>query len=597
MEIKTLQRMRLGGAADAWSLTAIAAAFVASSPLFLPTANVPLMFGLAFLGMAYLTERYAFAVTEKTMLESDLNYASSDPPIAPSEVHKRTDALLFGYTTDHGVPIYIPYEDLTRHCLILGQSGSGKTVLGSTLMRQQIGNGGGLIFVDGKMSSADLDSMYQMCAEAGRSHDLLVINPGDPTMSNTYNPILYGDADEIGSRILSLIPDSSASPGADYFRQGALQAITTLVRGIKVTGKAYNFLDLSILMSNPKALMALQKLILLKAKNVSESDKDTKDSIDDILLFLNRFTTKTQKGVQFDVNKMKEVLGGIAGRLHSFGTGTFGNVLNSYNPDVNLYENILQNKIIYIMLPTMAKSEAATNMAKILMGDYRTAVSWIQRLPEHERPNPPTLVFLDEAGSYFNQSFSRLLEQARSARQMVIPAAQIKANFDVISEEMGEMVIGNTYTKVFFQLGTSEVAEVAATLVGMTRKVTMSVSDSDSESDSAQKIQVTPDRANATGQGLTIGMREEETYRIQPDGFISLKRGQCVVTYAGASKIYDIRVPMFTVDDELKKAIGPTKINRMYKPRIEGLCFQNKILEFVDQISEKQDEEGAEDKQ
>lgn len=593
MQIKTLQRIRLGGAADAWSLTAIGAAFVASSPLFIATLNEAVMLTLAFMGTCYITDRFAFAISEKTMLESDLDFVSSDPPVDPAHIHRRTDSLLFGYTTDHGKPLYIPYEDLTRHCLIIGQSGSGKTVLGATLMRQQIANGGGVIFVDGKMSSADLDSMYQMCSEAGRAHDLLVINPGDPSMSNTYNPILYGDADEIGSRILSLIPDASASPGADHFRQGALQAITTLVRGIKVTGKAYNFLDLSIMMSNPKALMALQKLVLLKARSVDKDDRDTQDSIDDILLFLNRFTTKTQKGVQFDVNKMKESLGGIAGRLHSFGTGTFGNVLNSYNPDVNLYENILANKIIYIMLPTMAKSEAATNMAKILMGDYRTAVSWIQRLPEHQRPNPPTLVFLDEAGSYFNQSFTRLMEQARSARQMVIPAAQVKANFDVISEEMGEMVMGNTYTKVFFQLGTNEVAEVAATLVGMTKKVTMTVSDSDSESDSAQKIQVTPEQANSTGQGLSIGMREEEVYRIKPDSFISLKRGQCVITYAGASKIFDIRVPMFTVDEEMKKAIGPTKINRQYKPRVEGLCFQNKIPEFVEQITERDEEEEA----
>lgn len=104
-------------------------------------------------------------------------------------------------------------------------------------------------------------SSIQLCAWAGRRADLLVINAGDPNLSNTYNPILYGDADEVSSRILSLIPSSESSPGTDYYRQAANQGITTLVGAIQRAGLAYNFMDLSILLQNQRALGMLENMV------------------------------------------------------------------------------------------------------------------------------------------------------------------------------------------------------------------------------------------------------------------------------------------------------------------------------------------------
>jgi hypothetical protein len=49
-------------------------------------------------------------------------------------------------------------------------------------MFQQIANGGGLIFIDGKLNIEELETLHAYCAWAGRSHDLLVINPGEPEL-------------------------------------------------------------------------------------------------------------------------------------------------------------------------------------------------------------------------------------------------------------------------------------------------------------------------------------------------------------------------------------------------------------------------------
>lgn len=574
MKIETLQNLRLGGFSDASALAAIGAGAVLSSPFFGIPAYVPLSLGAV--GSYLLTERLSFALKFRNVLPNKHHFESSPVLIPEHHLKNRDDLMLIGYTYDDGRPLYIPYDDLMRHVLIIGQSGFGKTVLGSFMMRQQIEVGGGLLFIDGKMNRDDLQSMYEMCAACGREHDLVVINPGNPDLSNTYNPILYGDADEIASRILSLIPATETSPGADHFRQSALQAVTTLVRAIQSTGLAFNFLDLNILLTNSKAMGHLQNLMS------SEVDDTREEAIKEFRLFIDRFRSfnKQSGTAEIDVNKMKELLGGIAGRLHSFGTGTFGKVLNTYNPEVKLFDAIVDNKIIYIMLPTMGKAEAAQNFAKMVIGDYRTAVSWIQALPEHKRPEIPFLAFMDEAGSYFNNSFPRLFEQARSARQILMPAAQTFANFEAISLELAEMVTGNTLTKIFFKLGTHETATKAADMIGMVRKATKTVSDSDSVTDSAPNVQLAPDASLADSKGLSIGMREEEVYLVHPDVLKSLEKGQCFVSFGG-DRVYNIRVPMVTFSEEFRQQLGPVRINRQDLPRVRGLDLTNAIDRFL----------------
>ncbi|MCX8016646.1 MAG: type IV secretory system conjugative DNA transfer family protein, partial [Rhodocyclaceae bacterium] len=156
-------------------------------------------------------------------------YIQSDVELPSPETWRNWDGMLLGYTVDSGKPVIVDYENWMRHCFIIGQSGVGKTVLGEWLIFQQIVRGGGVIFVDGKMDEGNLNKIHQMACWAGRRDDLLVINPGKPELSNTYNPILYGDPDEVASRIISLIPSAENNPGADYYRQQATQALTTLI--------------------------------------------------------------------------------------------------------------------------------------------------------------------------------------------------------------------------------------------------------------------------------------------------------------------------------------------------------------------------------
>src|SRR5512137_942843 len=64
--------------------------------------------------------------------------------------------LHLGRNPDTGSPIRLPEEDLLRHVVILGATGSGKTVLGKAILEEAVRAGVPVIAVD---SQGDLASL------------------------------------------------------------------------------------------------------------------------------------------------------------------------------------------------------------------------------------------------------------------------------------------------------------------------------------------------------------------------------------------------------------------------------------------------------
>lgn len=520
---------------------------------------------------------YRVDTSAARMLSSDVNLTSS-PNLPSKETIQSWKGMCLGFRVDDGEPVIVDWDSWMRHCFIVGQSGVGKTVLGEWLMFQQIVHGGGMIFIDGKLDEANLKKIFEMATYAGRREDVLVINPGNPNQSNSYNPILYGDSDEVSSRILSLIPSAESNPGADHYRQSANQAISTVIAAIQsipansgissIKGAAYNFVDLSILLQNDKAILHLENMV-----------PPSSDGGRQFKLWLDQFKNSKDGDISIDLKKMRDLFGGVGGRMHQFGTGNFGAITSSYDPEVNLYDAIIRNKIIYVALPTMGKAEAASNFGKMIVGDYRTAVSWIQALPEHLRPNPPTLCFFDEAGSYVTQSWSRIFEQARSARQALVPAVQTLSNLDSVSPELTAMVIGNTNTKVMFRLGESDTIERMNALIGKESVAQRSVSFSASESSGGSPDSLGSD-SESKGTGIGLSYREAEVERVKPTTITKLGIGEAVVLYEN-SKLHHIKVPRVRFDSSVTQSLSSVEINHRKGRFVKGLDFYSKANQFL----------------
>lgn len=585
LDFSKILKLRPGGTKDNLALGGISAGAIMNAPfLFDDPMMVSLGVGVgvasAAAGGAWWSKRFVDQFAD-SVFKSDLDFDSDFTPKKPDGTEfAMTDGMTLGYCVSSGERLTIPWEDWMRHAGIMGASGVGKTVLGEWMMFQQILSGGGLLWVNGKLDPDGLRFLRNACAWAGREDDLLVINPGDPKESHTYNPVYFGDPDECADRIMSLLPSSESNPGADFYRQNAKQALTTLISAVQMTGKPYNFLDLTLLLMNGSQMTGLiGQLEKVAASTFGAKKERVLQASHELQIFLDQYMQVNKDGVKtLDMKRMKEVFGGIAGRLHTFGTGNFGDVTSSYDPDVNLFEAVRNNKIVYVMLPTMGKNEAAKNFGKIVVGDYRTAVSWIQDLPEEERPWPPFLSFFDEAGSYITPAFSTMFEQARSARMVLCPAVQTMANYEAVSAELREMVIGNNWTKVFFKIGTPESANFAADMIGKTKQVAYSISVSAGKGSQRAPTPTAETKGNNNSDSVGYGEREEEVHRITPDDLSCLGKGECIVAYNG--KAYQIKVPRLQFTEEFSNSLGPVRLNKFRRNRAKasaGLNLFDKI--------------------
>lgn len=469
------------------------------------------------------------------------------------------DGMSIGFVGDTAQELVIPPAEWTRHAMIVGQSGVGKTVLGQWLMLQQIKRGGGLLWIDGKLDPANLEDLHRACAWCGREGDLLVINPGNPALSNTYNPLLDGEPDEIAARCGSLIPEAGASAGADYYRQGAINAIATLVDAIQAAGYGFHFADLQTLLTSGKALEALARALDARASG-SGNVRARFGLFIDQYRRVDRVTRKHE----IDTDELKRAFGGLGARLAQFGSGGFGHVMSTYAPEVNLFDVVTHNKIVYVMLPTMGKGEAASALGKLVIGDFRTAIARVQALPESERPDPPFLGFFDEAGSYVTQAWSRMFEQARSARLVMVPAFQTRANLATLGDELVAQVAGNTLTKIFFKPGEPETAKWMADMIGQEMQEQRSQSSNETISarnaSLADRVRGAGGTLGGSGDGAGESRSTRFGYRVTPDDLVRLGRGEAVALYDGA-KVYKLHIPRVTFDSDFVERTGSFKLS------------------------------------
>lgn len=568
VSVRDWLKLRLGGARDALSVMAAIGGGTLANPIFWNLPN-PRLAGVAIsaAGFASLTNRVLDVFSDRRAHSSDV-VIRSNVEHELDDVFRVEDGVLLGYTVDRNKPVVVSWDDWMRHTFIVGQSGMGKTVLGEWIMFQQIARGGGLLWIDGKLDSENIQKLNVMAAWAGRRDQLEVINPGDPSMSNTYNPILDGDPDEVAARVLSLIPSTESNAGADFYRQKANQGMTTLVSAIQAARMAYSFGDIAILLQNEKALEHLNSLLEVQS-----------DGGKQLALFMESLKTVDRQGQRvLDIKKINDLFGGLGGRMHSFGSGNFGQITGSYTPDVNLFDTVTKGRICYVALPTMGKAEAANNFGKMVIGDFRSAIARVQALPEKARPNPPFIGFFDEAGSYVTQAWSRMFEQARSARLVMIPAVQTIANLDAVSKELREMVIGNTRIKVCFGIGTSETAETFSELFG-----TELVGSTSAAIGAGASVNFTAGTLHRQGASESdnagIGRKTEEVAKVTTNDLRSLGKGEAIVGIG--DRIYHIKVPQVSFSRKLREEIGPFKVNRRKPQFARGLRLYEEAHRWI----------------
>jgi hypothetical protein len=245
-----------------------------------------------------------------------------------------------------------------------------------------------------------------------------------------------------------------------------------------------------------------------------------------------------------NLQTLRQQIGGVAARLYLYAAGDIGRVMNTYSPEVDLLDCIDRNHIVYVMLPSLDKGEAAVAFAKLFFSDFRAALASLYKRPAWQRPRVPFLVTLDEFGSYANRLAASTLEMARGARVGLMPMFQTYANLRNVSEEFADQIVGNAEVSTFFCAGDTHTAEFAARLFGEARRGFAAHSTSEVRSAFNQNLALRLFYPTGHSESRSLSVREAYDYRVRPEALMQLAPGQALVRVKSANRAFKLRVPM-----------------------------------------------------
>ena len=447
--------------------------------------------------------------------------------------------------------LWLDNDRLTRHCLGIAATGGGKSNFLNLQLKQQMMRGGGCIHIDGKNSKEAIMEFINLARLHDRWHDVRIINIDDASLSNTYNPLLRGDADELTARIMALIPNG----GDAFFRSQASQGLRAIAGILKEMDMPINVQDLLILMRNEGALRWL----------IQNAPKENQEYVQFKQFFESMQEIDRRTGVaSLSERKLQFAFGDLGGKLNSYNAGNAAKVMNAYAPEVDLYEAIQENHLVYVALPMLSKTEAARNFAKLFVSDLQTAIGQIQN--DKIKPKPTFKVFMDEFSSYATPSLAPVFEQARSANICLFPFIQtissLKDKEQGLSEDFANKILGNTWSKLSFVLKDPESAKVMSEIAGEQKIRNVSENIGENIGFASGNNDTSMIQAGSRGRNYSKSISYDYEALVRPEDFANLAVGEAV--YIGVNEVLKIKVPYVEVP-----RLGGTEQEQLDFPRFK----------------------------
>ena len=126
--------------------------------------------------------------------------------------------LYLGMDEETGEEVWGSTDDVNKHVLQIGTTGSGKTESFMGHIFGMLALGSGVLLVDGKASANTFDSMYRIARLLGRDPDLLtmdyltggkdMLGPQTDRRSHTYNALSFGGSAQKSEMFISLLVNS-----------------------------------------------------------------------------------------------------------------------------------------------------------------------------------------------------------------------------------------------------------------------------------------------------------------------------------------------------------------------------------------------------
>lgn len=373
---------------------------------------------------------------------------------------------------EHLKELWATNDDARTHMLLMGTTGSGKTVTLLSLCFNALSWGSGFFYSDGKADSSLHASVWGLCRRVGREDDYLVLNfmtgGADPygkrrsteKTSNGTNPWYEGSPDFLSQLSSSLLPKATGD-GAQW-QQKAVNMMDALIRTLCYE-RAVGNLTLSI--GVIREYLALPNLVKLYLKGKRGEIPEfaflpIKAYLETGLPgFRPEYAEKPDKWDQ-TVWDQHGYLTGQYARTLSMLTDTYGAIFKDKYSEVDMMDVLLNRRVLVVMIPTLEKSaQEAANLGKLIVSSIRLMMAmnlghklegtYAEVIDTKATRSPaPYIITMDELGYYFAEGIALMFAQARSLGFMMIAAGQdIAAMAKGDNKEEVDSMIANTKIK------------------------------------------------------------------------------------------------------------------------------------------------------
>jgi len=369
---------------------------------------------------------------QKAIPSSQVQRQMSKQVDGPTEV--MDEGFLLGYNEFRGVkkPIRLSTNDRRRHTYIIGQTGTGKSVLLENLAFQEMMDGKGFAFVDPHGDSVEA-LLGKIPKE--RVEDVIYFNPGDMTSPIGLNMFEFDHPDQ-----------------KDFLVQEAINMLYGLYdpghTGIVGPRLEHIFRNAALLlMSDPNGgtFIDIPKLLIdsnfMKSKLQYVTDQSVLD-----------FWTKEFPASQRS-NEAGEVISWVVSKFGPFiSNDAMRNILGQTKSGFNLRDIMDNKKILLVNLSKGRMGELNSKLLGIIfVMKFQVAAMSRADMPEDERKD--FSLYVDEFQNFATESFESILSEARKYRLNLILGNQFMTQ---LTEKIREAIIGNVGTVISSRIGITD---------------------------------------------------------------------------------------------------------------------------------------------
>jgi len=350
----------------------------------------------------------------------------------PAPASIPTQGTYLGRNVYRGITrdVYISEKDRQRHMYIIGKTGTGKSVMLTDLILQDIRAGHGVCFIDPHDTAEKLLGMIP----PERAEDVIYFNPGDTERPMGLN-IMEAETEEqmhlITSAIINLMYKLF-----DPHKTGII--------GPRFEHAVRNAM-LTVMQAQPGSTFVEVVRILTDPKFVQELLPKVKDPM------VRRYWTD-QIAQTSDFHK-SEVLDYISSKFGRFVTDKMmRNMIGQSESSFNFRKVMDERKILLINLAKGRIGEENSNfLGLILVPKILIAAMSRTDVPEDQRPD--FYLYVDEFQNFATPDFAQILSEARKYHLNLTVANQFIGQ---IEDDVKNAIFGNVGSLLSFRVGVTD---------------------------------------------------------------------------------------------------------------------------------------------